>query len=536
MESNETERIADAKAESPDGPFEFYIAYGHVVEVKGVTKCRMWFIDHADTNEVVNWLNPEVNSPINGDQCIDLDFSKTMDKDDVKPSEVDVSPAFIGDVTLTTMDADYPLGGAVAGQVALSTARWNSLKKKPITSDLAYRFKVVLTKSGSDIDKGYLGFQAEILQRDPSDSNAAYVLFYSPTDEALGAARLDLREVEKYYQDQGPQQEKPLGLKTQLHQKASIFIPINLVGGGSLYFLSGPKVPYGASTNRPIYQQVDDTAQFMTNAAVVCGAGSDTWLVQAKRTIGNCELAGTERELENAIIKLLRGDQNKKPLLLVSHSGTANRRNVLRFGSWSLDENAFSNSGSEFKDLMRDRSVFLVGCHTAIGETDRTLASLKQRFGMIPYGTNRIVGLYDLASGGLRPRRRRGLFTSSDMLVQGLMIDAAAFTAAGAHVHGPAAVRAFFGELLAEPGPLAEFEIDTFEQYFTLPGLLASPLAVREPFEVRGHWIRAELLLQAQVLRITIKSPGSFEREGLFVLTSRQQAAAAQLRRTGIQA
>ena len=509
------------------GEYAFYLADAYIMKVISPTVCKLWLIDHTNFRKVDQWLDGRLPVEVIERELITVDFENSLDHVN-EDYRVQLAPSSVEDVPLTELYGDMPLE-EMSGQVAIEERLWNQIPEdaqplppEPIRQQ-DYRIKVILKVDHGVATRGFMGFHAQVLRYDSSVHPPRWlVVFFSWTDDLLGAAWVDLHDPDLF--DQGHSQ-------IPRQSEGAVFVSLAALEQEPLPFLVRPKVPFGAGiaptaaagpmAPRAALPRLPSRGR----STVVCGAGEGYWLRGARARVPSCAQAGTQSELQ-AFLRNTPGPDPGRVLAFISHSvQRPEHLNLLRFGEFDLTRDRVAALADDFRYAIhgRARAVFLVGCRTAMGEQAQgVLEYLENEFKVKAYGTRRIVGLYDLDASGVRPSRRSRLLADArDRVIQKDDVDREEIEAVG--VERPISDQEM-GQLIEElvasvlgadvlkerSRTMVTFLLNFLERlrpwhWFEVPGLLAVPVPLwpsSRSAEVPGSGI--DTLVNEQLFRITV--------------------------------
>ncbi|TMQ16658.1 MAG: hypothetical protein E6J91_11510 [Deltaproteobacteria bacterium] len=256
--------------------YTFQIVHACVMTVNSTSKCKIWIPDRSASDNVSKWLDNRLSVEDIKGELIDVDLNHTLDRatDD---KEVDFAPPIYEDIHKVPKISD-------------------SLPLPPYYQKQPYRTQVLMRLGSAGITEGYMGFHARVIEVDENDPLLWRVMFFSWTNEVLGDAWIKATDAALF--DQAL-------TKLSKDQEGPIFVSFKEIGRRSLYFLAGPKVPFGAARAEPSehrFHAGSILAERQDHLAI-CGAESDFWLRAVRTQISGCAEAGGPADIEDAIAK-----------------------------------------------------------------------------------------------------------------------------------------------------------------------------------------------------------------------------------------
>ena len=472
--------------------------------VNSTSKCKIWIPDRSASDNVSKWLDNRLSVEDIKGELIDVDLNHTLDRatDD---KEVDFAPPIYEDIHLMDLYGDLPLGRTMSGQVTIREDKVpkisDSLPLPPYYQKQPYRTQVLMRLGSAGITEGYMGFHARVIEVDENDPLLWRVMFFSWTNEVLGDAWIKATDAALF--DQAL-------TKLSKDQEGPIFVSFKEIGRRSLYFLAGPKVPFGAARAEPSehrFHAGSILAERQDHLAI-CGAESDFWLRAVRTQISGCAEAGGPADIEDAIAK---SAGTQKSVDLISHSITTdmNSGGIMKLGNLQLTAENIRRLPRSLLERLSKNPLYLVGCYTGVGVAAQEALERMREFGIQAYGTQRPVGLYDFNSNGLLSNRRHNLFAKLQNKTHRYELNDSVMKSAGAirrSVSEP--LRKELSNLLSN---VRGTEVTTLEQvlrldtWFSLPGLLAVPSQSIELLSNVDVEARGELFFGGKLVRISQK-------------------------------
>jgi hypothetical protein len=492
----------------------FYVAGARIVNVTKFGQYKLWLLDYTNETKISDWRN---GKPIPDAECITIEYSSTFESN---PANPDVH--ILDDDTLAKLQRDlkkriqpdlWSDAFSTEITVAVSQNLWSKISPAnhplpPHPHREPYRIQVLARKFDSGSTAYFMGFHVEVIV----PGQHPVLRFFNAVNRNVGADEVDLSSTD--FEPAGAY--TTISASSKKGDSGALFVSLDAMST-TLPFLrgEGPKVPFGAGGNfarnpaiRNVQSALHATAEVSNSPPVVVISNtSDSWLKAARDEVDGEGHAVNKKDVINEIKRLLKQFPERDAVELVSHS---NSDNLLRIGSWVLDQNAFLNSDEEFRDLVKGKEIRILGCATATGEAaNKTLLAMQKKLNVAARGTRGLVGTVDLSAEGSDPARRASLFVAPSETAEDAdsRISVTELLRGGPPVKiEPAQHEALVAGLTSESRLVAReiLRLVGDGRAYSYPGLLRLPSATIPLHDESGAPVgRIDALFRGQLIRFT---------------------------------